>query len=528
VQKFRFYFGNADRSNGEFTFDGTFTGNALGDFLLGQPVEMWQQSFKDNDTRYYAPGFFVQDRWRASARLTLSLGFRWDIITPWRMVNTAAFSLVPGARSQFIPAAPAGILYDRDPGYPHRFDGVNPAPRVGFAYDVFGNARTSVRGAYGISYVPLIGQMANQNAQPFGFDVRTRNVGPLSDPYRFVDNPFGRAVDLKNPVYSVPISMAGSWAGTTSTPYVQNYNLTIEQQIAPGTALQVSYVGSLGRFEGTVREQNPAIYIPGASTTQNTDARRLYAPTYSTITGYAADANSNYNALQIQVSRRFQQGLTFSAYYTWAKAIDEASRNDAANNWLLQDPNDRRGNRGLGDYHVGRRFVASWVWELPFWRRQQSFPAKILGGWQFAGITTISDGFPFTVTAGRDNSLTGTGNNRPDVIGDPALTSDRSRAQLLARYFDISKFVNNPAGRYGNAGRNILIGPGTVGIDLSMGKHFAITERKRVEFRWDAFNSLNRPNFSAPGSNLNSPATFGRITGAGSGRVMQGALRFEF
>jgi hypothetical protein len=88
--------------------------------------------------------------------------------------------------------------------------------------------------------------------------------------------------------------------------------------------------------------------------------------------------------------------------------------------------------------------------------------------------------------------------------------------------------VNNPAGRYGNAGRNILIGPGTVGIDLSMGKHFAIAERKRIEFRWDAFNSLNRPNFSAPGSNLNSPATFGRITGAGSGRVMQGALRFEF
>ncbi|HEU0138839.1 MAG TPA: TonB-dependent receptor [Bryobacteraceae bacterium] len=528
VQKFRFYFGNADRSNGEFTFDGSFTGNALADYVLGQPVEMWQQSFKDNDTRYYAPGFFVQDRWRATPKLTLSFGFRWDIITPWRMVNTAAFSLVPGATSQYIPAAPAGILYDRDSGYPHKFDGVNPAPRIGFAYDVFGNGKTSVRGAYGISYVPLIGQMANQNAQPFGFDVRTRNVGPLSDPYRFIDNPFGSSVDLTNPVYSLPISMAGSWAGETHTPYVQNFNFTIEQQVAPDTAVQLSYVGSLGRFEGTVREQNPAVYIPGNSTTQNTDSRRLYAPVFGSITGYAADGNSSYHALQIQVSRRFQKGLTYSAYYTFSKAIDEASRGDAANNWNLQDPFDRRQNRALSDLHRAHRFVSSWVWELPFWRQQRSLVAKILGGWQFAGIATFSAGAPVTVTAGRDNSLTGAGNNRPDVLGDPHLSADRPRAEKLQRYFDTTRFVHNQPGTYGNAARNILIGPGLIVFDLSMGKHFAITETRRIEFRWDAFNAFNRPNFNAPGANLNAPSTFGRITGAGAGRIMQGALRFEF
>ncbi|MBI1897228.1 MAG: TonB-dependent receptor [Acidobacteria bacterium] len=528
VQKFRFFFGNADRSNGEFTFDGTSTGNALADFILGQPVEMWQQSFKDNDTRHYAPGFFIQDRWRATRKLTLSLGFRWDIITPWRMVNSSAFSLVPGAKSQFIAAAPAGILYDRDPGYPHKFDGVNPAPRFGFAYDVFGDGRTSVRGAYGLSYVPLIGQMANQNAQPFGFDVRTRNVGPLSDPYRFTDNPFGRPVDLNNPVYSLPIAMAGSWAEETATPYVQNFNLTIEQQIAPDTALQISYVGSLGRHEGTVRQQNPAVYIPGRSTAQNTESRRIYAPTFGAITGYAADGNGSYNALQIQVSRRFQKGLTYAAHYTFSKAIDEASRADAANNWNLQDPFDRRNNRALSDLHRAHRFVSSWVWELPFWRQQKSFVAKILGGWQFAGIATLSDGAPVTVTAGRDNSLTGAGNNRPDVLGDPNLSSDRPRVEKLQRYFDTSKFVRNQPGFYGNAARNILTAPGLIEFDLSMGKHFAITETRRIEFRWDAFNAFNRPTFNAPGANLNASGTFGRITGAGSGRIMQGALRFEF
>jgi hypothetical protein len=528
AQKFRFFFGNADRSNGEFTFDGTSTGNAFADFILGQPVEIWQQSFKDNDTRYYAPGFFVQDRWRATQKLTLSLGFRWDIVTPWRMINTAAFSLVPGAKSQFIPAAPTGILYDRDPGYPHKFDGVNPAPRFGFAYDVFGNGKTSVRGAYGLSYVPLIGQMANQNAQPFGFDVRTRNVGPISDPYRFIDNPFGRSVDLSNPVYSLPIAMGGSWDQETATPYVQNFNLTVEQQVAPGTAVHVSYVGSLGRHEGTVRQQNPAVYIPGRSTAQNIESRRLYAPTFGQITGYAADGTSSYNSLQIQVTRQFQKGLTYSAYYTFSKAIDEANRGDAANNWTLQDPFNRRNNRALSDLHRAHRFVSSWIWELPFWRRQTSLAAKMLGGWQFAGIATLSDGAPVTVTAGRDNSLTGVGSDRPDVLGNPALSADRSRAEMLGRYFDTSKFVPNQPGQYGNAARNILIGPGTINFDLSMGKHFAITETKRIEFRWDAFNAFNRPNFNNPGASLNAAATFGRITGAGAGRIMQGALRFEF
>jgi hypothetical protein len=528
VQKMRFFFGNADRSNGEFYFDGSVTGNSVADFLIGQPVSMWEQSYKNNDTRNWAPGFYAQDRWRVTPRLTLTLGLRWDIFMDWRMINQGAFSLVPGAHSTYIPRAPTGILYDHDSNYPYRTTWVNPSPRLGFAYDLFGNGKTSIRGGYGISYDPLIGQLANQAAQPFGFDLNTTNVGPISDPYRRLSSvPFNQPIDLNNPTFSLPISMAGSFIGKVVTPYAQNLNLTVEQEVAPQTMVQASYVGTLTRHEANERQQNPAVYIPGHSTTLNTDQRRVYAPTFGDITGWATDGNASYHALQLRATRNFHRGLTVDFAYSFAKAIDESSRGDAANNWSLQNPFDRRSNRGLGDYQVGRRLVGSWVWELP-WFRQKTFLSKIVGGWRLSGIASIQDGMPFTVTSGKDNSLTGVNADRPNVLGNAALSTDRPKAQVLAAYFDTSKFVPNLPGQYGNLGRNTFIGPGLANIDLSLGKRFAITERQHLEFRCDAFNAFNRANFSNPNSNLSSAQSFAQITSAGAGRNLQLALRYEF
>jgi hypothetical protein len=228
------------------------------------------------------------------------------------------------------------------------------------------------------------------------------------------------------------------------------------------------------------------------------------------------------------VRRRLAQGYSIHVAYAYSKAIDDAKTSVPADQWTAQNPLDRAGSRSLGDYDVRQRLVASWLWEIPIMRDQKGLAGKVLGGWNFAGIATFQDGQPFTIASGRDNSLRGVNKDRPDVLGNPVLSTDRTKSEWLARYFDTSMFVMNALGQYGNAGRNILTRPGEANFDLSLQKRVTVTERTNVELRWELFNAFNRAAFGAPGSNLASASSLGRITTAGPGRIMQFALRFEF
>jgi hypothetical protein len=175
------------------------------------------------------------------------------------------------------------------------------------------------------------------------------------------------------------------------------------------------------------------------------------------------------------------------------------------------------------------RLTASWIYEIPTPQMQNKFLPLVFRGWQVSGTLFLSSGTPFTVVSGVDRSLQGVGRDRPDLLGDPRLSNDRPRSEKLARYFDISKFALNPEGQFGSSGRNILIGPGTAALDLGLGKRFPLgREGKGLQFRAEAFNALNRPDFVNPGSNLSAPANFGRITSAGPGRTLQLALKLEF
>jgi hypothetical protein len=416
-----------------------------------------------------------------------------------------------------------------DPEFPHQTRARNFSPRFSFAYDVFGNGKTAVRGGYTINYEPMIGQVAGQNSPPYTQDVLTTNVGPLIDPQRNITVPYGRPRDLTNPVFVLPLALTTSFVGDVKTAYSQNLNLTLEQEVFHQTLVQASYVGVLARHVTQTAQMNPAVFIPGASTTQNIDSRRIYFPNFASVQGYATDGNASYHGLQLVVNKRFSKSYTVSLAYAFQKSIDESSTSETADNWFPQDPFDRRGSRGLSDFDTRHRAVVSWIWMLPFFPSQKGFVGRVLGGWQFAGIATMQKGTPIAITSGRDNSLRGVGRDRPNNLGDANLDQDRPKADQLVRYFDTSKFVQNPTGTFGNTGRNPLIGPGLQIFDLNLNKKFRVwKEGQNLEIRWDVFNAFNRANFANPGGSLAASATFGRITSAGAGRIQQIGLRFEF
>jgi hypothetical protein len=399
---------------------------------------------------------------------------------------------------------------------------------VGIAWDVFGNGRTAVRSSFGTFYEPLTGEMAGGVLlpQPFGLTYSVDNP-LLSAPYRGVRNPFPFTVDPKAATFVLPVQIPKSIDPGLRIPYTFNYNLAIQHQVTKSLMVEAAYVGNVGHKLPGLRELNQAIFSPGA-TTGNTNARRPLGPTYQSIGLLSAAGNSTYNSLQIRGTQRLSHGLSLTTAYTWAKAINTYGGGAFANVGQQdpQNPQNLRADRGRDENDLRHRWVSGYLYELPFLKGKQLY-ARVLGGWETSGGFTLVTGGPFTVLSGRDNSLSGVGFDRPNVNGSPELPGGRSRDDRMSRYFNTSVFTANPAGQFGNAGRAIISGPGSVNWDVSLSKAFRIHERHSLMFRWDSFNPLNHANLNAPNSTLTSPA-FGRIQGTSGGRVMQLSLKYTF
>jgi hypothetical protein len=528
----------------QFSFNGQRTGGGVGpqgdpmaDFMLGAyQVVGVSNGVRVNDNGSTFTVLFVQDDFKVSPRFTLNLGLRYELPTPWVDKYDRIDAVVPDAsvRSKKFPNAPPGMLFpgDRPRGLYHR-DMNNLAPRFGFAWDVFGDGRTAVRGAYGIFYDTLNADVIAQETPPFTGSARNYFNGLLSNPFGSIGQAAPPAyVDPSAFVFGFPINGAfGPIEDQLRSTYVQEFNLTLQREVMRDYAVSLAYVGRMGRkLIGNV-PFNAAPYIPGTdasgrplSTLANAEQRAPFLPGIYSPAIRAVDSpfTSAYHSLQIELNRRFSAGLQFNSSYTLSKSLDTISAVNLSQ--TIPDPFNFRHHRGRSDWDRRHAVVFSGVWTPPLYRSQQGVAAMVLGGWSLSGITSLQSGTPLSISSGQDTMLNGTGNNsRADIVGDPE-RSHTSRADMVTKFFNTEAFAQPKPGSPGTSGRGILSGPARVNTDFAVLKDIRLAEEYRFQFRAEFFNVFNQVNFNNPGTTLGN-SQFGLISGAQPGRTIQLGLK---
>jgi outer membrane receptor protein involved in Fe transport len=524
---------NNFRANGQFAWNGAapFTGDALADFFVGKFNTLVQGIGEYKKTRFDILALFFQDSIRLTNRLTVDLGLRWDPFFPYTDVDGKLSAWRPGQESQRYVNAPVGILYPGDPGLPdggYDTSWNNFGPRFGFAWDVFGDGKTSLRGGYGIFYdrSNTISTNSQANQGPFGtlVTINGNAANTFTDPYVGTTNPFPASTNPPPDVAFVLPHVAFVYEANMRNPYIQAWNLTLEREVGWGFVARGAYAASKGTHLVIGREGNPAIFAPGA-TTATTNQRRPLFPNFGQVTLIEGTGNSTFHSMQLTAERRFNQGFSILTNYMFSKSIDDSSANKATGQTRV-GIYDQSFDRGPSDFDHTHVFTSSSLWEIPG-RFDNRLANALVGGWNLTSIITLQSGFPFTVASGVDNARSGTGGQRADLVGDPILPDSRSRGEEVAMWLNRAAFAPNVLGTFGNQGRNMWRGPGYATVDLGVHKNFQAAEALRIQFRFEVFNAFNRPNLMGPNASQNS-ATFMRTTTAFDPRILQFAMKLIF
>ncbi|MDX1979717.1 MAG: TonB-dependent receptor [Bryobacteraceae bacterium] len=521
-----------NRGNGRFNFSrgftteigsGAATGNELASFLLGYAGFIEQDfTLAWVGARGIESGVYFADDWRATRRLTLNLGLRWDYYSPFSEVANrwanfdAATATVKIAGVDGVDSR-AGI--ERDFG--------NWAPRFGFAYQMAKS--TVLRGGYGLFYNPNGNGGALLRLQrhiPFGPIWNQTN--PDTTLGRRVSDGFPAPPDInfesaKNPTGGV----VGVFPGYKSS-YAQQFNLGLQHEIAPWQMIfKASMVGNLGRRLGTTIDLNQA--VPGAGAVNPRRPFFAVRPGLAGISYAVSDGLSSYLSGQLSVEKRMSKGLQVLFGYTWGHAIDDVGTEFGGGTGTPQDIRNRRADRGNSAFDIRHRATISYTYRLPFgkgmsWINQGGVANVILGGWQTNGVVIMQTGLPFTVGHAGANTG-GAGGSRANFVRDATLPSDQ---RSLQRWFDITAFATPALYTFGNLGRNTLYGPGRWNYDMSLFKDFSIRERLIVQFRAEAFNVFNHPQFGQPNSTIGAGGVGSITSTVGNPRQLQLALRVQF
>jgi hypothetical protein len=515
----------------------TKSGSALADFYLGLDSQFYQDNGRKAYLRTNRPSLYLQDDWKVNKALTVNAGLRWDPWLPPSDLNGTLVGFMPGVKSTIAPNAPAGLVFNGDSGLQSTVFQKNWkdfAPRLGVNWDVSGNGKTVVRSAYGIFYGFPEGLLYQRTdaMQPIDLYLNIPNPPVWDSIYAGYPggDPFPRAhVDssqFKTYNFLLPVS-GGVLDPGSKVAYVQNWNLTVEQQLARNLAFSIAYVGNRGEHIMGSRQFNPAVYIPGqcgasaCSTVGNENSRRLY-PGLGAVELAQSYEYSIYHGLQVNVTRRVSRGLTLLTNIVWSRAIDNTSSATEGNTGP-PNPFNLRSGRGPADFDQKIRYNAAVNYLFPH-ANVGRLAGAFINDWQVNAIVAIDTGLPFTVLSGTDRSLSGIGNDYADQIGSPLRPSGVSRVK---EYFNKAAFTQATLGTFGDVGRNSLYGPGYGDVDSSIFKDLFQESRVHAQFRAEAFNTFNRANFNNPSSTVSS-GTFSQITGANSPRVLQFGLKLMF
>lgn len=508
---------------GDNSFNSQRTGNAVADFYTGYESSFFQDNGRKAYLRELRPSLFVQDDWRVKPKLTLNLGLRWD---PWIPPiddngTLVGFNLAnPHFQSVIAPGAPQGLMFVGDPGTTasiYHKNWKDFAPRFGFAYNVFGNGKTVVRGAYGLFYGYQEGLLYQRTdaMQPVDLYLNVPNpAGPWENIYTAANGyasgapfPRGHVGPSQFKTYTFLKPLAGGVLNPAShVAYTQDYNLTVEQDVGRNFAMSVAYVGDHAEHVMSSRQFNPAVYTPGAGdTVGNENTRRLY-PGLGAVELADAYEYAMTNSLQFNVTRRASRGLTLLSNVVWSKTIDNSS-SGAEGSAGPPNPFNLQSGRAVADFDQAVRFTTSLNYLLPHFNLG-SAAGFLANGWQVNGIIGVQSGLPINITSGVDNSLSGVGADQADYTG---ASLARPSGAPKTTWFNKAAFAKNATGTFGNVPRNSLRGPGYADVDMSVFKDIFPERRVHGQFQAEAFNVFNHTNLGNPTGNV-SAGTFGTIT----------------
>jgi len=530
-----------DTYNGQFSRPASAKSNNIynfADFLFGA-----RDSYNLNSYglfHYLQQMYFgyVQDDFRAARNLTFNIGLRYEYATPQYEAYNHLSNFDPATNSLIL--AKNGSLYDRALVNP---DPLNFAPRFGFAYNI--NSKTVIRSAYGISYEHF-NRSGRENLLAYNgpYVVNELVNQTPSEPLCTGDQYLGC---FRPTMLGYPAGFTSSSNFNTSTTnihytpkntrstYVQSWHFTIQRELARDVTLDVGYVGNHGVHVYQLGDYNQA--VPNLPAQSLSLAARRPVQNFSEIETAFNQANSDYNSLQVKLEKRFSKGLSFLNSFAWSKSIDISPSNMETGNGSNYYMNFRNWDsyRAVSDYDLPFQNTTSLVWDSPVGRGRRfgasmsGLADAIAGGWRLAAINTAISGEPINFTYSPSTAGSVAGSNlpmRPNLVADPFLPAGQRTPQ---DYFNLAAFaVPDPSQPFGNAGRNIGRSDGIYQLDLAIDKSFPVfQESRRLQFRAEAFNILNKTNFQAAASNI-SKSTFGTITKTFPARQIQLALKYTF